>query len=93
MRDVARALGVPIAELIERRDNSVEQRLMRRFLEQLPAHQTEELLFRFMREFGEAVNFNVRRGGSFFSGTGPGTRRWRFTQTVEMPSDFAGITS
>src|SRR5207249_737085 len=54
LRDVARALGVPIAELIERRDNSVEQRLMRRFVEQLPAHQTEELLFRFMREFGEA---------------------------------------
>src|SRR5207245_2558497 len=32
-----------------------------------------DLLNRELREFGEALNFNVRLGRSYFSGTGPGT--------------------
>ena len=33
LRSVARALGVPMTELLEPRENSVEQRLIRRFLD------------------------------------------------------------
>jgi XRE family aerobic/anaerobic benzoate catabolism transcriptional regulator len=52
LRNVARALGLPLAELIEQRDNPVEHRLIRRFLERLPAHRLEDVVFRLMREFG-----------------------------------------
>lgn len=54
LRHVAQALGIPMAELIDPRERSPEQRLIRRFLERLPEHQLEEVLFRLMREFGEA---------------------------------------
>jgi XRE family aerobic/anaerobic benzoate catabolism transcriptional regulator len=53
LRNVARALGLPLAELIEPRDHAVEQRLIRRFLERLPAHRLEDVVFRLMREFGQ----------------------------------------
>jgi len=53
LRNVARALGLPLAELIEQRDNSVEQRLIRRFLERLPAHRLEDVVFRLMRDYGQ----------------------------------------
>jgi len=54
LRHVAEALGMPMAELLDPRERSSEQRLIRRFLERLPEHQLEEVLFRLMREFGEA---------------------------------------
>jgi XRE family aerobic/anaerobic benzoate catabolism transcriptional regulator len=52
LRNVARALGMPVTELIEPRVNSVEQRLIRRFLDRLPEHRLEDVVFRLMREFG-----------------------------------------
>jgi len=52
LRSVARALGMPLTELIEPRGNSVEQRLIRRFLDRLPEHRLEDVVFRLMREFG-----------------------------------------
>ena len=36
LRNVARALGIPVTELLDHRDASVEQRLVRRFLEEVP---------------------------------------------------------
>src|SRR5438876_732270 len=36
LRNVARALAMPLTELLDNRENSVEQRLIRRFLERLP---------------------------------------------------------
>ena len=53
LRNVARALGLPLTELIEQCDNPVEHRLIRRFLERLPAHRLEDVVFRLMREFGQ----------------------------------------
>jgi XRE family aerobic/anaerobic benzoate catabolism transcriptional regulator len=53
LRNVARALGLPLTELIEQRDGSVEHRLIRRFLERLPAHRLEDVVFRLMRDFGQ----------------------------------------
>jgi XRE family aerobic/anaerobic benzoate catabolism transcriptional regulator len=53
LRSVARALGMPLTELVDPRDNSVEQRLIRRFLERLPEHRLEDVVFRLMRDFGQ----------------------------------------
>ncbi len=52
LRSVARALGMPLTELIDQRESSVEHRLIRRFLERLPAHRLEDVVFRLMRDFG-----------------------------------------
>ena len=52
LRSVARALGMPVTELIEPRGNSVEQRAIRRFLDRLPEHRLDDVVFRLMREFG-----------------------------------------
>jgi XRE family transcriptional regulator, aerobic/anaerobic benzoate catabolism transcriptional regulator len=61
LRNVARALGLPLAELIEQRENSVEQRLIRRFLERLPAHRLEDVVFRLMRDFGQEESARRKR--------------------------------
>jgi XRE family aerobic/anaerobic benzoate catabolism transcriptional regulator len=53
LRSVARALGVPMTELLDHPENPVEQRLIRRFLERLPAHRLEDVVFRLMRDFGQ----------------------------------------
>ncbi len=53
LRSVARALAMPLTDLIDHRDNSVEQRLIRRFLERLPEHRLEDVVFRLMRDFGQ----------------------------------------
>jgi XRE family aerobic/anaerobic benzoate catabolism transcriptional regulator len=53
LRSVARALGMPLTDLLDHRDNSVEQRLIRRFLERLPEHRLEDVVFRLMRDFGQ----------------------------------------
>ena len=52
LRNVARALGTPVTELIEPREGTVEHRLIRRFLDRLPEHRLEDVVFRLMREFG-----------------------------------------
>ena len=52
LRSVARALGVPVTELLDPQESSVEQRLIRRFLERLPEHRLEDVVFRLMRDFG-----------------------------------------
>ncbi|TMG85949.1 MAG: helix-turn-helix domain-containing protein [Betaproteobacteria bacterium] len=61
LRHVADALGMPMAELLDPRERSPEQRLIRRFMERLPEHQLEEVLFRLMRDFGEASARRRRR--------------------------------
>jgi len=61
LRNVARALAMPLTELLDNRENSVEQRLIRRFLERLPEHQLEEVVFRLMRDFGQGGATRKRR--------------------------------
>jgi XRE family aerobic/anaerobic benzoate catabolism transcriptional regulator len=60
LRSVARALGMSLTELVDAREHSVEQRLIRRFLEGLPPHRLEDVVFRLMRDFGEEAS--ARRG-------------------------------
>jgi XRE family transcriptional regulator, aerobic/anaerobic benzoate catabolism transcriptional regulator len=50
LRRVAVALGATLPELLG--EDSPEHRLIRRFLDELPAHRLEDALFRLMREFG-----------------------------------------
>ena len=61
LRSVARALELPLTELVDARESSVEQRLIRRFLERLPAHRLEDVVFRLMRDFGEEAASRRKR--------------------------------
>ena len=58
LANIARALNVALVELLApEAEDTVEKRLIRRFLERLPQHRLEEVVFRLMRDFGheEAV--------------------------------------
>lgn len=58
LRHITRALDVSLIELLApEAEDTVEKRLIRRFLERLPQHRLEEVVFRLMRDFGheEAV--------------------------------------
>jgi len=61
LRSVARALDMPLAELLDARERSVERRLIRRLLDGLPAHRLEEVVFRLLRNFGEEAASRRRR--------------------------------
>jgi len=53
LRRVAAALNVTLGEvMLPEHEDSVERRLIRRFLERIPAHRLEDVIFRLMREFG-----------------------------------------
>ena len=61
LRSIAGALGVAVADLLGERDGSVERRLIRRFLERLPEHRLEDVVFRLMRDFGQEEASRRRR--------------------------------
>jgi XRE family transcriptional regulator, aerobic/anaerobic benzoate catabolism transcriptional regulator len=61
LRSIAGALGIAVAELLGERDGSVERRLIRRFLERLPEHRLEDVVFRLMRDFGQEEASRRRR--------------------------------
>jgi XRE family aerobic/anaerobic benzoate catabolism transcriptional regulator len=61
LRNVARALGMPLTELVDPQESSVEQRLIRRFLDNLPERQLEDVVFRLMRDFGPEAAARKRR--------------------------------
>ncbi|HEY6944483.1 MAG TPA: helix-turn-helix transcriptional regulator [Candidatus Acidoferrum sp.] len=53
LQRVAEALHVPIANLFSSRtDEPAEKRLILRFLDRLPQHRLEDVVFRLMRDFG-----------------------------------------
>ena len=61
LHSVARALGMPLTELIEPQESSVEQRSIRRFLDNLPERQLEDVVFRLMHDFGPEAAARKRR--------------------------------
>src|SRR5512132_1486712 len=61
LRNVARALGVPLGDLVSARESSVEQRLIRRFLDRLPVHRLEDVVFRLMRDYGQEESARKKR--------------------------------
>jgi XRE family transcriptional regulator, aerobic/anaerobic benzoate catabolism transcriptional regulator len=61
LRRVAAALGAPASDLLASEErHGVERRLIRRFLDQLPQHRLEDVIFRLMRDF--AHEESRRRG-------------------------------
>src|SRR5512135_44298 len=62
LRRISSALNVSIAELLLREDrNAVERRLITRFLERLPAHRMEDVIFRLMRDYGHEEALRKKR--------------------------------
>ena len=54
LRRIAAALGVSLVELLSPESNEpVEKRLIQRFLEHVPAHRLEDVVYRLMRDFGQ----------------------------------------
>ena len=53
LRRVATALGLPLRDLVGDNESPVEQRLIRRFFERLPAHRLEDVILQLMRDFGQ----------------------------------------
>src|SRR5262245_10081790 len=53
LRRVAAALGMSLIELVGENESPVEQRLIRRFFEGLPAHRLEDVILQLMRDFGK----------------------------------------
>ena len=62
LRRIASALNVSIGELLLPEDrNAVERRLITRFLERLPAHRMEDVIFRLMRDYGHEEALRKKR--------------------------------
>lgn len=62
LRRIARALNVSLIELLAPdTEDTVEKRLIRRFLERLPQHRLEEVVFRLMRDFGHEESVRRKR--------------------------------
>lgn len=61
LRNVARALELPLTELIDGAEHPVEKRLIRRFLERLPEHRLEDVVFRLLRDFGHEESTRKKR--------------------------------
>src|SRR5581483_5135435 len=61
LRNVARALDMRLPELLGEREGSAEHRLIRRFLDQLPSHRLEDVIFKLMRDFGPEESARRRR--------------------------------
>jgi XRE family aerobic/anaerobic benzoate catabolism transcriptional regulator len=53
LRRVAASLGVPLTDLLGNNETPVEQRLIRRFFEQLPANRLEDVILRLISDFGQ----------------------------------------
>ena len=62
LRRIAAALGVSLLELFSPETNEpVEKRLIQRFLERIPAHRLEDVVYRLMRDFGHEEKLRQRR--------------------------------
>ncbi len=86
LRNVARALGVPLADIISPRESSVEQRLIRRFLERLPEHRLEDVVFRLMRDFGQEESSRRKRIALVgLRGAGKSTLGGALAQDIRCP--------
>lgn len=86
LRNVARALDMPLGELFAAQETSVEQRLIRRFLEGLPERQLEDVVFRLMRDFGpESVARKRRVALVGLRGAGKTTLGSALAEALQLP--------
>src|ERR1019366_4960185 len=87
LRRVAAAVNVSLAELFSRdAEDPVEMRLIRRFLERLPAHRLEDVVFRLMRDFGhEEKARRMRIALIGLRGSGKSTLGSRLSVEMKIP--------
>lgn len=87
LKRVAAALGVSVGDLLAADDrDSVQRRLIRRFLDRLPAHRLEEVIFRLMRDFGhEEATRRKRIALIGLRGAGKSTLGGMLARALEMP--------
>jgi len=87
LRHIARALDVSLVELLApEAEDTVEKRLIRRFLERLPQNRLEEVVFRLMRDFGHEEAVRRKRIALIgLRGAGKSTLGGRLSKEEGMP--------
>ena len=87
LRRVAASVSASLAELFSRdAEEPVEMRLIRRFLERLPAHRLEDVVFRLMRDFGyEEKARRMRIALIGLRGAGKSTLGSRLSAEMNIP--------
>jgi XRE family aerobic/anaerobic benzoate catabolism transcriptional regulator len=87
LRHIAQALDVPLIELLAGEgEDTVEKRLIRRFLERLPRQRLEEVVFRLMRDFGHEEAVRRKRVALIgLRGAGKSTLGARLAQEMGVP--------
>jgi XRE family aerobic/anaerobic benzoate catabolism transcriptional regulator len=87
LANIARALNVALVELLApEAEDTVEKRLIRRFLERLPQHRLEEVVFRLMRDFGHDEAVRRKRIALIgLRGAGKSTLGGRLAREESMP--------
>jgi XRE family transcriptional regulator, aerobic/anaerobic benzoate catabolism transcriptional regulator len=84
---IASALNVSLAELLTPdTDEAVERRLIQRFLERLPAHRLEDVVYRLMRDFGSEENARRARIALIgLRGAGKSTLGTKLGEDLKVP--------
>ncbi len=86
LRRIALALGASVSELLSEENDSVEHRLIRRFLEQLPEHRLEETIFRLLRDLGTQESARRKRIALIgLRGAGKSTLGARLAAESQLP--------
>jgi XRE family aerobic/anaerobic benzoate catabolism transcriptional regulator len=87
LRRIAQALHVPLIEMLSSEsEDTVERRLIRRFLERMPQHRMEEVVFRLMRDFGhEEAHRRNRIALIGLRGAGKSTLGKRLARDMGVP--------
>ncbi|MGH9713076.1 MAG: helix-turn-helix transcriptional regulator [Candidatus Acidiferrales bacterium] len=87
LRRIAAALNVSLVELFAPEvEEPVEKRLIRRFLERLPGHRLEDVVFRLMRDFGPDEKVRRRRIALIgLRGAGKSTLGSRLSEETNIP--------
>jgi len=87
LRRIAAALGVSLVELFSPETSEpVEKRLIQRFLERLPAHRLEDVVYRLMRDFGHEEKMRQMRIALVgLRGAGKSTLGARLGEALRIP--------
>lgn len=86
LRRIALALGVPLTDLLSDSSRSLEHRLIRRFLERLPEHRLEEVIFRLQRDSGTQESTRKQRIALIgLRGAGKSTLGSALAQEMHLP--------
>lgn len=87
LRRIAAALNMSLVELFSpETDEPVEKRLIQRFLERLPAHRLEDVVFRLMRDFGHEEKVRRMRIALIgLRGAGKSTLGAKLGQEMDLP--------